>query len=80
MSAMTIDEIRTIVSVQLGIPEINAKDDIIQDLGAESADIVGIIAAVEDKYGITVDEGELADIHTVGELFNLAQQKLPPDQ
>jgi len=73
---MTIDEIRTIVSVQLGIPEINAEDNIIQDLGAESADIVGIIAAVEDKYGITIDEGELVDILTVGELFNLAQNKL----
>lgn len=75
---MTIDEIRTIVSVQLGIPEINAEDNIIQDLGAESADIVGIIAAVEDKYGITIDEGELVDIQTVGELFSLAQKKSQP--
>ena len=76
---MTIDEIRTIVSVQLGIPEVHDGDDIMRDLGAESADIVGIVAAVEDKYGIAVDEGELADIRTVEDLFGLARQKLRPD-
>jgi acyl carrier protein len=73
---MIIDEIKTIISVQLGIPEIDAKDFIVQDLGAESADIVGIVAAVEDKYGIKIDEGELVDIHTAGDFASLVEQKL----
>ncbi len=73
---MIDDEIRTIVSVQLGIPEIQPEADFIQDLGAESADIVGIVAAAEDKYGIAIDEGELVDIRTVGHFINLVQKKL----
>jgi acyl carrier protein len=77
---MLIDEMTTIVSVQLGIQEIPREAHIIQDLGAESADIVGIVAALEDKYGIMIDEGEMADIQTVAELTDLVQKKLPPDK
>jgi acyl carrier protein len=80
MSAMMIDEIMTIISVQLGIQEIPSEAHIIQDLGAESADIVGIVAALEDKYGIMIEEGELAEIQTVVELTDLVQKKLPPDK
>ena len=77
---MIIDEIMAIISVQLGLQEISREAHIIQDLGAESADVVGIVAALEDKYGIMIDEGELADIQTVGELTDLVQKKLPPDK
>jgi acyl carrier protein len=73
---MTIDEIRTIISVQLGNPDVKPEDHIVQDLDAESADIVGIIAAIEDKYGINVDEEELAEIYTVEDLYRLAQKKI----
>jgi acyl carrier protein len=73
---MIDDEIKTIVSVQLGIPVIHSDADFVQDLGAESADIVGMVAAVEDKYGIVVDEGELVDIRTVSNFINLVKNKL----
>ncbi len=39
------------------------------DLGAESADLVNLIAAVEDKYDIVVGEEELPDLRTVRDLF-----------
>ena len=80
MPEMIIDEIITIISVQLGLQKAPREAHIIQDLGAESADVVGIVAALEDKYGIMIDEGELADIQTVGELTDLVQKKLPPDK
>jgi acyl carrier protein len=73
---MIDDEIKTIVSVQLGIPVIHSDADFVQDLGAESADIVGMVAAVEDKYGIVVDEGELVDIRTVSNFIALVKNKL----
>ena len=73
---MLVDEKKTIISVQLGNPDVDSENDFIQDLGAESADIVGIVAAVEDKYGIAIDEGELVDIHTVADFLGLVQKKL----
>ena len=48
---------------------VDAGDDLVSDLGAESADLVNLIAAVEDKYGIVVGEEELPELNTVEDLF-----------
>ncbi len=64
----TIDEIRELVGLQLGIKDVRAADDLMADLGAESADVVNIVAALEDRYGITIAEEELPDLKTVTDL------------
>ena len=48
----------------------SAGDHLASDLGAESADLVNLVAAVEDKYGIEIGEDELADLETVRDLFD----------
>ena len=57
-----------VIKAQLGARDVRPQDRIIEDLGAESADIVGIIAALEDRYAIEIDEAELPDIRTVADL------------
>lgn len=71
-----IEEIIDLVKVQLGAKQVKKENHIVEDLGAESADIVNIIASVEDKYHIKIDEGEIGDIQTVVHLFELVQHKL----
>jgi acyl carrier protein len=71
-----IEDIVDLVKVHLGVKRINKESHIIQDLGAESADIVNIVASLEDKYRIKIKEEEIGDIQTVGDLFALVQQKL----
>jgi acyl carrier protein len=71
-----MDEIITLVSLQLGIRSVNAGDRIVEDLGAESADVANIIAAVEDRFHITIDEAEIADIRTVADLYELIQNRI----
>ena len=63
-----------LVAAQLGIPSVRESDRIVEDLGAESMDIVNIIAMVEEHYGICFDEAELPDISTVGDLTALAMR------
>lgn len=70
---MTIDEIQTLVGLQLGKADIPPDARIIEDLDAESVDVVGIVAAVEDKYRIVIAEEEVPAIRTVRDLFELAQ-------
>ena len=70
---MTIDEIRDLVAVQLGVRSVAAVDRLIEDLGAESADVVNLVAAVEDKVGIVVEEEEIADLETVADVFELVR-------
>lgn len=71
-----IEEIIDLVKVQLGVKQIKKESRIIEDLGAESADIVNIIASLEDKYRIKIKEEEIGDIQTVGDLSALVQEKL----
>lgn len=74
--SVTIEEIGKIVAVQLGVRKVSQADRIVEDLGAESADVVNIVAAVEDKYAITIDEEAVPDIVTVGDLVELVRGRV----
>ena len=64
-----LDDIRALVRLQLGLKRVGADDHLASDLGAESADVVNLIAAVEDKYDLTIAEEEIPDIQTVRDLW-----------
>ncbi len=66
---VSIEDIRSLVCLQLGLERVGAEDNLVSDLGAESADLVNLVATVEDKYGIFVAEDELPDLKTVRDLF-----------
>ncbi len=65
----TLEEIRSLVCLQLGLAQVGDDDHLASDLGAESADVVNLIAAVEDKYGLEIAEDEIPDIQTVWDLY-----------
>ena len=67
----TPDEIQALVKRQLGLREVRLEDDLAADLGAVSADIINIVAALEDLYNVVIGEEELPDIHTVEQLYRL---------
>jgi len=71
-----LDDVVGIVAVQLGRREVSPDDLIIEDLGAESLDVVNIVAAVEDRYRIRIEEQELPDIRTVRDLHGCARAKV----
>ena len=50
MATVNITDIKTLIGNQLGSNGISDDQRIVEDLGAESADVANIIAAVEDKY------------------------------
>jgi acyl carrier protein len=45
------------------------------DLGADSLDLVELVEALEEEFGVRIDDEELADIATVGEAFELIAAK-----
>jgi acyl carrier protein len=71
--AVTIEEVRTLVRLQLGRRKVAAEDRFIEDLGAESADLVNIIAAAEDKFNISFDEADISRVRTVQQLYDLIE-------
>jgi acyl carrier protein len=46
------------------------------DLDADSLDLVELVMALEEQFGITVDESELEGVSTVGQAFELVSSKL----
>lgn len=46
------------------------------DLGADSLDLVELVEALEEEFGVRIDDEELADIATVGEAHELIAAKL----
>jgi acyl carrier protein len=72
----TIDEIITLVRLQLGLKRVRAEQYIVEELGAESADVVNIIATVEEKYQIYIAQDELINIRTVADLYELVKSRV----
>jgi acyl carrier protein len=66
-----IDNVRRTVGLVLGHRDPKADDRIEDDLGAESVDVLNIIATLEQKYGISIDEVAAADVSTVRDLYQL---------
>ena len=66
-----LDTIKKILSEQLGVDEsaITA-DTSIEDLGADSLDIVEIIMNIEEEFGITVDDSAVETLKKVGDIVN----------
>ncbi len=71
----TIEEIQKLVALQLGKRRVAAGDRLVEDLGAESIDLVNLVATVEDRYGIEVAEEELAELRTVADVHELARRR-----
>ena len=68
------DEIVQLVRQQLGNPAVRPEHLIIEDLGAESMDIVNIVAAVEERFGLAIDEAALPEVHSVADLAALVER------
>jgi len=62
-------KIKEIIAAQLGmkIDDLNDDDDIMDDLGASSLDIVEIVVEIEDVFGITVEDSAILENRRVGD-------------
>lgn len=76
MTNVSIEDIKELVGLQLGVRLVAEHARLVEDLGAESADVANLVAAVEEKYHITVRESEIAKIFTPADLFELVNKHL----
>lgn len=71
-----MDRILGIVRGQLGRTGVGVHDRFLEDLGAESFDILNIVAAVEDRLGIYLEEEEIPSVRSPADLHDRALEKL----
>ena len=74
---MTFEKIREMLSRQMDIPEesITMESRLIEDLKADSLDVVELIMDLEQQYGIEIPDDDLPNIHTVGDIVNYINKK-----
>ena len=64
------DRIKNIIVEQLGVnaDQINPGAKFIEDLGADSLDIVELIMALEEEFGTEIPDEEAEKLQTVGDV------------
>jgi acyl carrier protein len=75
-SDIPLGEILDLVALQLGADTVAPGNRLIEDLGAESADILNLVVALEDRYGIEIDEAEIPELFTVADVHELVRERL----
>jgi acyl carrier protein len=70
------DKVKAIIVEQLGISEDEVKPEasFIDDLGADSLDIVELVMAMEEEFEIEIPDEEAENIKTVGDATNYINQ------
>ncbi len=69
--------VRAIVAEQLGVKKelITSQANFIDDLGADSIDIIGLVTALEEEFGIAIPEAIAEKILTVDGLMGYLKEK-----
>ncbi|NLJ40973.1 MAG: acyl carrier protein [Clostridiales bacterium] len=69
---MSFDKVKDIIIEQLGIDadKVTMEASFIDDLGADSLDIVELIMALEEEYDMEIPDAEAEKISTVGDVIN----------
>lgn len=72
------DKVAGIIIDQLGITreEIVAEASFIDDLGADSLDIVELVMAMEETFDIEIPDDDAEKIQTIGDAFSYVKEHL----
>lgn len=75
---MVIDTLRNILEAQLDIDPatITEETSIIDDLGADSLDMVELMMTVEEEFDITIQDSDAHLFKTVGDVVNYIEANM----
>ncbi len=72
-----IDDIKEVVVEQLSVSADEVKEDskFVEDLGADSLDVVELVMALEEKFDIEIPDEEAEKIATVADVVKYIESK-----
>lgn len=75
---MIYETVRELLAHQLEIDpaQIGPQTDILEDLGADSLDIVELVMAIEEEYDIVITDERAANVRTVEQLVEMLEDIL----
>ena len=72
------EKVKKMIVEQLGVneSEVVPEAKFIDDLGADSLDIVELVMALEDEYGIEIPDEDAEKIETVGDAIRYIEEHI----
>ena len=73
---MVFEKVRDILMDQLDAEEsaITMEASIIDDLGADSLDVVDLVMTLEDEFDVEIPDEEIENIKTVGDIVRFIEE------
>lgn len=74
----TFDRVKELVVEQLGVEEdeVTAEASFVDDLGADSLDIVELVMAFEEEFDLEIPDEDAEKIQTVGNAVDYIKQRV----
>ncbi len=71
------DKVKSIIVEQLGVEEAEVKTEssFIEDLGADSLDIVELVMALEEEFDMEIPDEDAEKIKTVGDAVKYIEER-----
>ncbi len=65
-----LEKIQAMLAEALNLPaeKVTADAKIVEDLGADSLDVVELLSRLEDEYGVVIPDDEVENLVTVGDV------------
>lgn len=75
---MVLQKIKELIAEQFMIDEeeITSDTSFVDDLGADSLDIVELTMAIDEEFDITIDDSDLPKLQTVGDLSRYISDRI----
>ncbi|ARU42429.1 acyl carrier protein [bacterium] len=76
--AEVFDRVRKVICEQLSVTEGEVSEDkrFQEDLNADSLDVVELIMALEEEFGIEIPDDDVANMKTVGDVSGYVASKV----
>ncbi|WPM31248.1 acyl carrier protein [Hydrogenobacter sp. T-2] len=70
--------IKEIIADQLGVEveKLNPEAKFVEDLGADSLDVVELVMAFEEEFGIEIPDEDAEKIRTVGDVIDYLKERV----
>ncbi len=74
---MVEEKVKSLIASQLNIPVEKVEDTsrLVEDLGADSLDIVEMLMTLEEEFGISIPDEETTNMKTVAEIVKVIESK-----
>lgn len=73
-----VERVRRLVSDQLGVDptEMQSSASILEDLGADSLDVVELVMAIEEAFDIEISDEEAESMRTIGDVEQYVTERV----